>query len=57
MELFWELADLGVRVLFVAALAEGWVYVARLRLLIVEEGVSREAACRAVRVVRHRLSP
>jgi hypothetical protein len=42
MEALWELADFGVRVIFVAALVEGWIYIARLRLLLLDEDLSHE---------------
>lgn len=56
MRSLFELADLGVRIIFVPCLVERWMYFARPRLLLLDECVSQEEQDDAEREVRQRLS-
>jgi len=55
MEAMFELADKGVRVVFVPCLRERWLYLTRPRLLLMDERVSKEERVTAAREVMCRL--
>lgn len=40
VQCLFGLAEKGVRVIFVTALSEGWLYVGRRKLLLLDEGLS-----------------
>jgi hypothetical protein len=51
MRALFQLAELGVRVIFVPVLAEGCLYLASRRLLLIAEGISPERRARAAEAV------